>query len=314
MHEIKSMINPTIDVELMKNKRRRPPGGPPVKKNNVVKIDSFFFQNELKVSDLVKKIRYHRIWFDVIQKHTPLKIKELDDHTQYRHDISYEERDTYFLCEYPTIRRFGLLDFLSNLPSEKLAVFHLFDSFSLLLNSIDLLSRHGLTFFCIAPQDIVIGEHLRPVLRNFENCYFLDQATQFIANHKESEYKPIECRVVCYLTDNKCASLSIANIEEICKGCSPEYVDYLRKFINRPASTIIQELLTSAGSWSKYSLALVYLHLIDELSTSFSLKYKFMDEFINLLHQISDPNPYRLSDTQEIQTRLRGINDFTSFS
>ena len=309
------MIKPTIDVELMNNKRkRRPPGGPPVQKNNVVKIESFFLRNELKVSELVKTIRYHRIWFDILKKHTPLKIKELDDHTQYQHDISYEERESYFLCEYPTIRRFGLLDFLSNLPSEKLVVFHLFDSFSLLLNSIDLLSRNGLTFFCIAPQDIVIGEHLRPVLRNFENCYFSDQASQFVANHKENGYKPIECRVVCYLTDNKCASLSIANIEEICKGSSPEYVDYLRKFINRPAANIIQELLSNAGSWSKYSLALVYLHLIDELSTGFSLKYKFMDEFINLLRQISDPNPYRLSDTQEILTRLHGINDFTSFS
>jgi len=309
------MINPTIDVELMKNKRRRrATGGPPVKKNNVVKIDSFFLRNEVKVSEVVRKIRYHRIWFDILQKHTPLKIKELDERTQYHHDISYEERETYFLCEYPTTRRFGLLDFLSNLPTEKLVVFHLFDSFSMLLNSIDLLNRNGLSFFNIAPQDIVMGEHLRPVLRNFDNCYFLDQASQFIANHKESEYKPIECRVVCYLTDNKCASLSIANIEEICKGYSPEYVDYLRKFINRPAANIIQELLTSAGSWSKYSLALVYLHLIDELSTRFSLKYKFMDEFINLLHQISDPNPYRLTDTLEIQTRLHGINDFTSFS
>ena len=309
------MINPTIDVELMKNKRmRRPPGGPPVQKNNVVKTDSFFLRNELKVSGVVRKIRYHRIWFDILQKHTPLKIKELDDRTKYQHEISYEERDAYFLCEYPTIRRFGLLDFLSNLPSDKLVVFHLFDSFSLLLNSIDLLSRHGLTFFCLAPQDIVVGEHLRPVLRNFENCYFSDQSSQFIANLKENEYNPIECRVVCYLTENKCASLSIVNIEAICKGYSSEYVDYLRKFINKPAANIIQELLSNAGSWSKYSLALVYLHLIHELSAIFSLKYKFINEFINLLHQISDPSPYRLADTREIQTRLRGINDFTSFS
>jgi hypothetical protein len=309
------MINPTIDVELMNNKRKRRPPTAAIasQKNNVVKTDSFFFQNELKVSEVVRKIRYHRIWFDIIQKHTPMKIKELDDRTKYQHEISYEERDAYFLCEYPTIRRFGLLDFLSNLPSDKLVVFHLFDSFSLLLNSIDLLSRNGLAFFCVSPQDIVIGEHLRPVIRNFENCCFLDQASQFIANHKESEYNPIECRAACYLTENKCASLSIANIEEICDGCSSEYVDYLRKFINKPAANIIHELLSSAGSWSKYSLALVYLHLIDELSTSFSLKYKFMDEFINLLHQISDPNPYRLVDTLEIQTRLRGINDFTSF-
>ena len=309
------MIKPTIDVELMNNKRkRRPPGGPPVQKNNVVKIESFFLRNELKVSEVVRKIRYHRIWFNILKKHTPLKIKELDDRTQYQHDILYEERESYFLCEYPTIRRFGLLDFLSNLPSEKLVVFHLFDSFSLLLNSIDLLSRHGLTFFCIAPQDIVIGEHLRPVLRNFENCYFLDQASQFVANRKENGYKPIECRVVCYLTENKCASLSIANIEEICNGCSSEYVDYLRKFINMPAANIIQELLSNAVSWSKYSLALVYLHLIDELSAGFSLKYKFMDEFINLLRQTSDPSPYRLTDTLEIQTRLNAIDDFTSFS
>ena len=310
-----NMISPTIDVELMNNNSKREIlATTNVRRNNVMKIDSFFFQNELKVSEIVRKIRYHRIWFDIIQKHTPLKIKELDDISLYQHEISYEERDAYFLCEYPTIRRFELFDFLSNLPSDKLVVFHLFDTFSLLLNSIDLLHRHNLTFFSITRQDIVIGENLRPVMRNFNNCYFLDQASQFITNHNENECNPIECRVVSYLTKNKCASLSNANIEELCNGCSSECLDYLRKFINKPAANIIHDLLSSAGSWSKYSLALVYLHLIDELSNSFSLKYKFIDEFINILRQISDPGPYRLSDTQEIQTRLKAMDDFTCFS
>ena len=301
-----------IDVDLMKHQLSRKSNAysTTVGRNRVVKIDTFFFQHELKITERVKTIRYYQIWFDILQKHIPLKIGEMDHMILYQHEIHYEEQERVFLCEYPSDRkRCDLIDFLSNLPSEKLIIFHLFDSFKHLLNSIDILSRNNLAFLSISPEDIVIGEHLKPMLRNFDKCCFLDQPNQI---WRESIYNPFELRVVCFLTNNKCVSLSITNIEDICNGYSPEYVDYLRKFINQPSAAIVKTLTSNSKTWSKCSLALVYLQLIDEISGVFSLKYKFIDEFINILHQMTRV-VHRLSDTHEIQTQLKFM-DFTSFS
>lgn len=290
----------------MKRSRRTRPKTNTPKPSKVVKLDSFFFQNELKVTEQVRKIKYYHLWFDILQKHTLLKIGEMEERRLYQHEI----QTNAFLCEYPPKgKRCDLLDFLSNLPNEKLVIFHLFDSFQYLLNSIDMLSRHNLAFLSISPEDIFIGENLKPLLCNFEKCCFLDQMNQ---SCQESEYNPFECRVICYLTKNKCASLSIANIEEICNGYSPEYSNYLRKFINQPTTVIIKLLNSYSSSWSKCSLAIVYLRLIVELSEVFSLKYKFIDEFINILHKMMGV-VHRLSDTQEIQTQIKSF-DFTSFS
>ncbi len=289
----------------MKRKRTRPTTTKH-KPNKVVKIDSFFFQNELKVTEQLRKIKYYHIWFDILQKYSLLKIAEMEERRLYQHEI----QTNAFLCEYPSNEtRCDFIDFLSNLPNEKLVIFHLFDSFQHLLISIDMLTRHNLAFLSISPEDIVIGEHLKPLLRNFEKCCFLDQMNNVF---QENEYNPFECRVICYLNKNNCASLSITNIEEICNGFSSEYADYLRKFINQPTPYIIKELSSQTSSWSKCSLAIVYLQLIDDLSEVFSLKYKFIDEFINLLHKMTRIVD-RLSDTEEIQTRIK-LFDFTSFS
>jgi hypothetical protein len=295
-----------IDVELMKRSRRTRPTTTTPKPSKVVKLDSFFFRNELKVTEQVRKIKYYHIWFDILQKHSLLKIGEMEERRLYQHEI----QTNAFFCEYPsTETRCGLIDFLSNLPNEKLVIFHLFDSFQHLLNSIDMLSRHNLAFLSISPDDIVIGKHLKPLLCNFEKCCFLDQMNQCC---QESEYNPFECKVICYLNKNNCASLSITNIEEICNGTSTECANYLRRFINQPTKNIIKELNSQTISWSKCSLALVYLRLIDELSEIFSLKYKFIVEFINILHKMTRI-VHRLSDTQEIQTQIKSF-DFTSFS
>jgi hypothetical protein len=295
-----------IDVELMKKRTRTRPTTTTHKSNKVVKLDSFFFRNEVKITEQVRKIKYYHIWFDILKKYSLLKIGEMEERRLYQHEIQINA----FLCEYPSNEtRCDLFDFLSNLPSDKLVIFHLFDSFKHLLNSIDMLSLNNLAFLSISPEDIVIGEHLKPLLRNFEKCCFLDQMNQ---SCQESEYNPFECKVICYLTKNMCASLSIANIEEICNGTSSECANYLRKFVNEPTSDIIKELSSYSASWGKCSLALVYLQLIHELFVDFSLKYKFIHEFINILHQMTRIVD-RLSDTQEIQTRIKSI-DFTSFS
>ena len=294
-----------IDKCLPKRRQARPK--PP--KNNIVKQDTFFLRNELKVVEIVKQMRYHKVWFDIVQRHCPLKIGEMDDRALYQHEVVVsQETPKYVLCEYPVERRIGLWEFMTNLPTDKLVVFHLVDSFSLLLNSLELLNQKGLRFYGIGPDNIAFGDGLKPVLRNFDNCYFAEQTHDFIANAPDSDYTPREFQVLQHLAKNKCASVSSSVI------CEFGDCEYLQPFVNRPVSVITAELISHAESWDKCSLSLVYLQLILE---GFSLKYKFMIEFIDLFNRICCPNPtIRMSDTTVIRMHLDAIKngDFSSFS
>jgi hypothetical protein len=276
----------TIDISLILNclpKRRHFPSKPV--KNNIVKQDDFFLQNELRIAEFVQKIRYYYLWFDIIQKHTPLKVGEMDDRVLYQHEITTtREIPRYVLCEYPTERRLEFWEFMMSIPTPKQAVFHIFDSFSLILENLDRLNQKGLHFYGFGPDNIVFGQN--PVLRNFETCFFADQLPAFVANTHDYEFKPFEFHVLKHLSKNNCATLSPSILDEI----GPQG-DYLRPFLNKPIDLINAELLSHAESWDKCNLALVYLQLIEELSAVFSLTYKFMDEFIDLLQQMSDPDP-----------------------
>ena len=291
----------TIDVSLIQNclpKRRQLPSKPV--KNNIVKQDDFFFQNELIIVEFVKKIRYYSIWFDIIQKHTPLKVGEMDDRVLYQHEITVSrEMPTYVLCEYPTEQRVGFWEFMMNLQTPKQAVFHIFDSFSLILDSLDRLNQKGLHFYGLGPDNIVFGQN--PVLRNLETCFFADQLPAFVAKTHDGEFKSFEFHVLKHLSKNNCATLSPSILDEI----GPQG-EYLRPFLNKPISLINAELMSHAESWDKCNLALVYLQLIEELSAVLSLTYKFMDEFIDLLQQMSDPNTTkRLSNIRQRLTSIR---------
>ena len=290
----------TIDVSLILNclpKRRQLPSKPV--KNNIVKQDDFFLQNELRIAEFVQKIRYYYLWFDIIQKHTPLKVGEMDDRVLYQHEITTtREIPTYVLCEYPTERRLEFWEFMMSIPTPEQAVFRIFDSFSLILDSLDRLNQKGLHFYGLGPDNIVFGQN--PILRNLETCFFADQLPVFVAKTHDSEFKPFEFHVLKHLSKNNCATLSPSILDEI--GSAD---DYLRPFLNKPIGLINAELLSHAESWDKCNLALVYLQLIEELSAVFSLTYKFMDEFIDLLKQMSDPNPTKRSTN--IRQRLSAI-------
>lgn len=292
-----------IDVSLIPTclpKRRHLPSKPV--KNNIIKQDDFFLRNELKVAEFIKKIRYYSIWFDIIQKYTPLKVGEMDDRVLYQHEITVSrEIPTYVLCEYPTEQRVAFWEFMMNIPTRYLAVFHLFNSFSSILNNLERLNQKGLYFYGFGSDNIVFGKNL--FLRNFETCFFADQLPEFVAKTHDYEYKPFEFHVLKQLDKKKCATISPSILDEI--GPNGEH---LRPLLNKPIDLIKTELMSHADSWDKCNLALVYLQLIDELSDVFSLTYKFMNEFIDLLKQMSNPNPMkRLSKISEIRQQIKSI-------
>jgi hypothetical protein len=98
-------------------------------------------------------------------------------------------------------------------------------------------------------------------------------------------------------------------------------VETLKKYINRSKSVIIADILKYTHYWDNYSLSILYLHIIGNISKFFSLKGTFMNKFTLLLIQNIHPNPLKresLKETSENYDKLFDnsdwgfINDFSS--
>jgi hypothetical protein len=68
-------------------------------------------------------------------------------------------------------------------------------------------------------------------------------------------------------------------------------INVLTKYIKKPLKEIIEDIFESIETWDNYSLSIIYLHLIGNLTIVFSLKHKFITNFIMLLLKNITPNP-----------------------
>jgi len=98
-------------------------------------------------------------------------------------------------------------------------------------------------------------------------------------------------------------------------------VETLKKYINRSKTAIITDILNYSKYWDNYSLSILYLHIIGNISKFFSLKGTFMNKFTLLLIQNIHPNPLKresLKETIKNYDKLFDnsdwgfINDFSS--
>ena len=160
-----------------------------------------------------------------------------------------------------------------------------------------------------------------------------------IANIDNYTYKPLEVHVLFYLIVNNEETMSLSFIEAISNNYvknmdvlslfSENYkdsfekscVETLKKYINKPKSVIIADILKYSRYWDNYSLSILYLHIIGNISKFFSLKGTFMNKFTLLLIQNIHPNPLKresLKETSKNYDKLFDnsdwgfINDFSS--
>ena len=244
-------------------------------------------------------------------------------------------------------KRIGFSDFLFKLPNNtnnKRFVFNILNTYSFLLNSLIKLNENGVCFFELSTENIVFSSYSTPFLKSFKNSLIIsDLNTSYIGNIVKNidtyTHKPLEVHVLFYLIVNNEETMSLSFIEAISNNYvknmdvlslfSENYkdsfekscVETLKKYINKPKSVIIADILKYSRYWDNYSLSILYLHIIGNISKFFSLKGTFMNKFTLLLIQNIHPNPLKrgsLKETSENYDKLFDnsdwgfINDFSS--
>jgi hypothetical protein len=293
-----------------------------------INMYDFFSINEIQISEKIKEIPNFAYYYLIIEKYNFIKLGEINEAIIETSDMINNDKEKYILLQYPTHNSkkvVNFVDFLFTFQQPKHFFFHLFDTYSSLLNTFYLLQKKSICFFDLSCEHILFYENGKPLLQNINNSLLVNNLDEmYISNiiRKVTDYtcKPLEVYVLFYLIINKEETLSYHYINIIVtffienmnvltlfsKKYQETYkqtcIDCLQKYINQPKIVIIQDILKYCGTWDNYSLSIIYLHLIGNIIRVFSLKENIMNEILLLLVKNISPEPYKretLIDTQK---------------
>ena len=313
-----------------------------------ITVYDFFSINEIKIGEIIEDIPYYRNYYDILTDYDFIDIGKIGEKIIEIVDLDSKNKDKkYVVFNYNDEKRIGFSDFLFKLPNNtnnKQFVFNILNTYSFLLNSLIKLNENGVCFFELSTENIAFSSYSRPFLKSFKNSLIISDLnasyiSNIVKNIETYTHKPLEVHVLFYLIVNNEETMSLSFIEAISNNYvknmdvlllfSQNYkdsfekscIETLKKYINRPKSVIISDILKYSRYWDNYSLSILYLHIIGNISKFFSLKGTFMNKFTLLLIQNIHPNPLKretLKETSENYDKLFDnsdwgfINDFSS--
>ena len=318
-------MNTTIDVSLINRQiiRTRTTHKSFDKKSNKTRIClyDFFSINEIKVCKKILQIPYYIHYFDTMYDFDFIKVvgelKGINiDIDINKTDFNTKNGEKHILCQYNDEKKVTLNEYLINLKNPRLVISRIFESYSYLLSSLIKLNVVNICFFDLSAESIVFPVYMKPLLKNFQNCLITDVLDEqyigkIISKITNFAYKPLEVHVLFYLIINNEETLSYSLIDIICDNYvkhvdilslfSQNYretykktsIELLTKYINKPKSVIIKDILSYTKYWDNYSISVLYLHIIGNICKCFPLKDTIMNKFTTHLIKNIHPNPLK---------------------
>jgi hypothetical protein len=283
----------------------------------------FYSINEANISDKIKKICYYSNNYAILEDYDFINISQLNE--QIIEKLNLSDENKYLIFKYKNEKLIRFNDFLLNIYNPKLFILHVIDSFSYLLRSLIQLNDNNICFFNLSPQNIVFnldcGE--KPIIQNFQFSLQISKLNEeYITNiiNKLNNYthKPLEAHILFYLIKNDISTISYSFIEEISEvfinnlsvltlfsenykeTYKAECIEYLKKYINKPKSVIIRDILEQHDKWDVYSLSLLYLHIFGNISRVFSLKQNYISKIITELTKNISIDPSKRSSLENL--------------
>lgn len=311
----------------------------------------FFSINEVKISEKIKEIPYYYNDCSIVEKCNYIKVGEMSEKSRQLLKISgipdnnsnnpnnpnnpNNNNKKYLLLQYNREKSIKFNEFLFSFNTPKPFIFHVLESYSSLLDIIIKLNDNDVCFFDLSCENIFIGINKRPFLKNFDKSLLLNKLeesyiSKMVSKITDYTCKPIEVYVLFYLIMNNEETMSYHFIETIVtffidnlgvltlftQSFKEKYkqncIDYLKKYINQPKTTIIEDLIKYYDTWDNYSLSMIYLHIIGNIVRVFGLKDTFMNSFLILLLKNISPDPLKRENREESRTKYDNL--FTTFT
>ena len=304
--------------------------------NNKIVPYHFSSINEINITSTINKIPYFSNYYDVMKEYDFVDISKIGEKIVENVDLVEDKK--YIICHYNNEKHIYFHDFLFNIPDIKQFILNILNSYSIILNSLIILNEQNICFFDLNTFNILFLNNNTPILSKFQNSLNtieLNESyiTNIIKNIDNYTYKPLEIHVLFYLIINDETTLSLSFIEYICTNYvknmsilsffSQQYkdsyektcVETLKKYINVPKSVIINDILKYSEYWDNYSLTIIYLHIIGNVSRVFSLKGTFINKFSLLLTKNIHPDPSKRDNLKISIIKYQALfNEFPDWS
>jgi len=255
----------------------------------VLKNNDLINNNEIKMSDSIKKIKNYELYFKPIKNFKLMSLFELQD-------IS---KDLYFLNEYEYLDNEKYIffnDYFNKPVLSKKYILNIITSYKYLLNSILILDENRITNLDLYPKNIIFVDEKKSIITNFGRSFInssekIENIDFLLKEYNASNiYIPLEAQLICYMNEMKIQSLSYENIElvinEFNRNMSLSSISYILNedkylsLINKPRNFIISSLLMTSNTWNNYGLSILYLQILSILMKDYSKDNK---EFINFI-------------------------------
>ena len=277
----------------------------------------FFLSNELSIYTLLQDIKNFYI-FETAEKIT---YNELDENSPSELSIEIDESN-YYLLRYP-IRNFNsLFVILKTLEKAPLIQF-VMNSYEKLLYSINILIDKNIIHNNISYETICVDEDMETFLINFGlsinlNIYTIDYIKQFLLVYNPNySYWSMEFHILSYMLTNKIECISKIKLDIIIedvisymsldlsnkKKYISESIHFYSKYVNKPISYIVQDILIYKNTWDNFTLSILFLDILSEFDTANT----FIVNFKQILKLNTHPIPkirLTIQNTIESFTKL----------
>jgi hypothetical protein len=295
-------------------------------KSKIVSLN-FYSKNEANISTIITKIPYYFHYFHTIEDYDFVNINDINEKMSEKLSLSNDNK--YLIFKYKNGYFVPFQEFLYNIESPKRFIFFSLDSFSNLLNSLIKLNENNICFFDLCPQNLFFSSD-KPIIHNFQlslQIQLLNESyiTNIMKGIGDYTYKPLEIHILFYFVYNDINTISYSFIEEIMEKYlnnlsilnlfSDSYRDsykeecftFLKRYINKPKTEIINEILKYNNKWDVFSLSLIYLHIFGNLSRVFSLKQSFISKITLELSKNIHPNPSKRSSLMQVKETIEKL-------
>lgn len=280
---------------------------------NVIVENDFFFENNLKINNLIENISKHEDYFILINGIKNMNIQNQPIQNIYNNIKLDQEKSNFIIIDYKINNFSYFINFFKSLPNPKLFIYHIIDSYIHILNGLNILIDNDIFLFDLTDKNIIFDNTLKPKLINYELAMYNDFKKQDFFNilKKINNYslKPIEIHLLFYLYNNDIEYISFPFISDIIDNFihkipffdlfSPKYKEQYREeglkflniFVNKPSHYVYDEIIKYKHTWSNYSLSIIYLYIIGNTIKTFQLKNTIINKMLLILNKNIYPNP-----------------------
>ena len=318
-------MNSDINVDMMKPYFFNEPNNNTnitnkLNKNTKIKLYDLFIVNEVKISKKISTLPYYYNNYEIIVEYHTIEVGSPNECLLEQLDVilNNANNDKYLLISYNSTKNQTFVDFntfLFHLKTPKLFIFHVLDSYSYLSDSLRKLNSLHICFFDLCPENIVLGENYKPILKNFQNSLIMSNSinenyiTPLLHKINNYTYKPLEIHLLYYLMVNDEITVSYSLINTISNNyiiglqflylfndnyranCHKTCIECLTQYINQSKTEIMNKIFTFYKTWDSYSLSIIYIHIFAHIIHVFKLQDTIMNIFLKHLLNNIHPDP-----------------------